>query len=113
MGTGAVGVVRGFAWVGAGAGVVVVGGEVVLGAVVGGWTAGSGFSPHPAVATAAAAAAASASGRSRRHPVLREAAVGGRAVRRGPFGVRMTRFTLITPGTVTNRVLTAPARRSF
>jgi hypothetical protein len=60
--------------------VVVVGTGVVAGAVVGAWTAGSDFSPHPAVARAATAAAPSASGRSRRFMLL------------------------LTPGTVTNRV---------
>jgi hypothetical protein len=86
LGTGAVGVVRGFVCVGAMA--VVVGAAAVVGAVVGAWTAGSGFSPHPVVASVAAAAAASASGRTRRHPDL-------------PEGT--TRFKLLTPGTVTNR----------
>jgi hypothetical protein len=64
FGTGAVGV-----GVGAGA-VVVAGGAVVVGtetvgAVVGGWTCGSDFSPQPAAARAAASAVPSASGRSR------------------------------------------------
>jgi hypothetical protein len=66
LGTGAVGV-------GAAGGVVVAGGfdvagAVVVAAVVGGWTAGSDFSPHPAAATAASAAVESTSGSSRRLP---------------------------------------------
>lgn len=77
------GVIRGLVCVRAGA--VVVGATVVVGAVVGGWTAGSGFSPHPVVASAAAAAATRASGRQRRDPGA-------------------IRFQLITPGTVTNRL---------
>jgi hypothetical protein len=54
--------------VGVGAGAVVVaGGEVVVGvetvgAVVGGWTAGSDFSPQPAAARAAASAASTIGG---------------------------------------------------
>jgi hypothetical protein len=75
-------VTRGFVCV---CGVVVVGAAVVVGAVVGAWTAGSGFSPHPAVASAAAAAAASAGARQHRDPDA-------------------IRLPLLTPGTVTNRL---------
>jgi hypothetical protein len=49
-------------------GAVVAGGPVVVGAVVGGWMAGSDFSPQPATATAASAAATSTSANSRRLP---------------------------------------------
>jgi hypothetical protein len=47
-------------------GTVVVGGVVVVAAVVGGWTAGSDFSPQPATATAPSAPVTSTSGSSRR-----------------------------------------------
>jgi sugar/nucleoside kinase (ribokinase family) len=40
----------------------------VVAAVVGAWTAGSDFSPHPAAATAASAAVTTTSGSSRRLP---------------------------------------------
>jgi hypothetical protein len=76
-------VIRGFVCVGAAA--VVVGAAAVVGAVVGAWTAGSGFSPHPAVASMVAAATPSARGRHRRD-------------------VGAIRFLLLTPGTVTNRL---------
>jgi hypothetical protein len=52
--------------VGPGAGVVGLG--LGAAAVVGGWTAGSDFSPQPAAARAAIAAVASTSDRSRRLP---------------------------------------------
>jgi hypothetical protein len=47
---------------------VVVGAVVAVAAVVGGWTAGSDFSPHPAAAIAASAAVASTTGSARRLP---------------------------------------------
>jgi len=47
---------------------VVCGAVVVAVAVVGGWIAGSDFSPQPAAARAAIAAVPSTSGRSRRLP---------------------------------------------
>ena len=59
FGTGAVG-----AWFG---GVVVAGGAVVVAAVVGGWIAGSDFSPQPDPATASPAVT-SVSGSSVRRP---------------------------------------------
>jgi hypothetical protein len=80
LGTGAVGVGARFVCVGAG--VVVVGAAVVVGAVVGGWTLGSDFSPQPAVPTAAIDIAPAMSRRSRRHPAV---------------------FAAFTPGTVTDR----------
>jgi hypothetical protein len=61
----------------------VVGAAVVVGAVVGGWTPGSDFSPHPAVPTAAIEIAPARSRRSRRHPAV---------------------FAAFTRGTVTDRV---------
>jgi hypothetical protein len=48
----------GAGWVVVGGGVVAVGTETVVGAVVGGWTAGSDFSPQPAIASPAITIAA-------------------------------------------------------
>jgi hypothetical protein len=67
LGTGAVGV--GVVLVADGA-VVVAGGVVVVAAAVGGWTAGSDFSPQPARAAAPSIPATSTSGKSRRLPAL-------------------------------------------
>jgi hypothetical protein len=78
-------VIRGFVCVGTVPVVVGAAAAVVVGAVVGAWTAGSGFSPHPAVASAVAAATPSATGRQRRN-------------------AGAIRFVLLTPGTVTNRL---------
>jgi hypothetical protein len=80
-----VGVIRGLVWVGATAVVVGAAAAVVVGAVVGAWTAGSGFSPHPAAASTVAAARPSARGRHRGH-------------------AGAIRLLLLTPGTVTNRL---------
>jgi hypothetical protein len=60
---------------------VVVGAAVVVGAVVGGWTAGSDFSPQPAVPSAAIETVPAMSRRPRRHPAV---------------------FAELTPGTVTD-----------
>jgi len=68
--------------------VVGAGAVVVVGAVVGAWTAGSDFSPHPVAATAATTAVPANAARSRSLPAI---------------------CIEITPGTVTNRVPENPA----
>jgi hypothetical protein len=70
LGAGAVAVGAGCVAVGAGA-VVVAGGGVVVAAVVGGWTEGSDFSPHPVTASAATTTAPTRAGRRRRQPAVR------------------------------------------
>jgi hypothetical protein len=62
---------------------------VVAGAAVGGCTAGSDFSPQPAVAAAATAIAPTIGRRNRRNPAVRRE---------------------LTPGTVTNSLFTTPGR---
>jgi hypothetical protein len=69
---------------------VAVGTETVVGAAAGGWTAGSDFSPHPAIRAATIAATAT-SGRVVRPTAFRSALTGGHGnagVTRLPRGER-------------------------